>query len=111
MKTKLKRIFSTNEMKWNNMQQPIHVASFPADQLRFLSALDSGWMVTDVAEMIAHGRNDGGRSYVLTLAHMQKLLVKEMIVTKGKMVDSLLDNYGVPPSPMPRGSSTYRRAS
>jgi hypothetical protein len=80
----------------SSIPQPVHKASLPADNLRFLAALKGGWMVTDVAEMIAHGRNDDGRSYLLTLAHMQKLLVKEMIVSKGTLVDTLLAQNGIP---------------
>lgn len=75
---------------WKNSQLPIQTAGLPANNLRFFDALRRGWMVTDVAEMIAHGRNDGGDSYLLTLAHMKKLLVKEMIVSKGSLVDAYL---------------------
>jgi len=80
-----------NRMTWNSVQKPVYGGErLPADYLRLRSALDDGWMVTDVAEMIAHGRNDNGHSYLLTLAHMQKMLVKKMVVSKGKLVDLLM---------------------
>jgi hypothetical protein len=103
-----------NKMLWNSLQQPVHGARLPADYLRLLTALDDGWMVTDVAEMIAHGRNDDGRSYLLTLAHMQKFLVKKMIVSKGILVDDLLANNGISPASVKEISSKnrpYRMAS
>ena len=85
-----------DKMTWSGLRKPVYGERLPVDYLRLRTALDDGWMVTDVAEMIAHGRNDNGHSYLLTLAHMQKLLVKKMVVSKGKLVDLLLTNNSKP---------------
>jgi len=43
-----------------------------------IEALDKGWMISDVANVLAHGQNDEGRGYLVTLAEPKNHLSREM---------------------------------
>jgi hypothetical protein len=81
---------------WSRLQQPAHASQLPADYLRLLSALDEGWIIAEAAHLLASGRNDEGRGYMLTLIHKGKMVVREMTVARTSKIDALLAYEGVP---------------
>ena len=89
-----------NEMdystRWERTQQPVHGTGSPSDYLRLLAALDEGWRILEVAELLAHGKNAEGRGYLLTLAHLHPMLTREWDVTRSPEVTALLAFEGVP---------------
>ena len=80
---------------WNRLQAPARPAHVPADYLLLLSALDEGWTITDVVRLLAHGRNDEGRSYIVTLMHPHRLQVYRMTVAQNAHSDALLESEGL----------------
>jgi hypothetical protein len=81
---------------WSRLQQPAHASQLPADYMRLLSALDEGWIIVEATQMLASGRNDEGRGYLLTLIHKGKLIVREITVARTLQIDALLAYEGVP---------------
>jgi hypothetical protein len=91
-------INSTNDTDtiWGRLQQPVHASQLPADYLRLLSALDEGWIIAEAAHLLASGRNDEGRGYVLTLIHKERPIVRELTVGRTPKIEALLAYEGVP---------------
>jgi hypothetical protein len=81
---------------WSRLQQPAHSSQLPADYLRLLSALDEGWIIAEAAQLLASGRNNEGRGYLLTLIHKGKMIVREMTVARTSKIEALLAYEGVP---------------
>jgi hypothetical protein len=83
--------------RWDHTQQPIHGTGYStSDYLRLLAALDEGWQIGEVAEILAHGANAEGRGYMLTLMHPRRLLTREWSVMRSPEVDALLAFERVP---------------
>ena len=84
------------EISWAGLHQQAHATDLPADYLRLLAALDEGWQIAEASYLLAHGRNNEGRAYQLTLIHQTKPIVREMTVAQNLKVDALLEHEGVP---------------
>ena len=82
--------------RWEGLQQPVHGSAHAADYLRLLAALDEGWQIVEAAEILAHGSNDEGRGYLLTLVHSRRLLTREWNVMRTPELDALLVHEIVP---------------
>jgi hypothetical protein len=85
-----------NGTRWECLQQPVHGTPRAADYLRILAALDEGWQIVEAADMLAHGKNDEGRGYVLTLMHSRRMLTHEWNVMRSPEIDFLLSQEHVP---------------
>ena len=57
-----------------------------------MEALNKGWTVSTVANMLAHGQNDEGRGFLVTLAEPNDHLSREMYLPYSPDVESFLDN-------------------
>ena len=84
------------ETTWAGILHPAHATDLPADYLRLLTALDEGWQIAEASHLLAHGRNNEGRAYQLTLIHQTKPIVRGMTVAQNLKVDALLEHEGVP---------------
>ena len=86
-----------NTPRWESLQQPVHGSEeHSPDYLRLLAALDEGWRILEMTNLLAHGKNDEGRSYLLTLAHPRLPLIREWEVARSQEIDNLLAVEGVP---------------
>ena len=57
-----------------------------------IEALDKGWMVSNVANVLAHGRNDEGRGFLVILAEPKKHLSREMYLPYSPEAETFLAN-------------------
>ena len=81
---------------WDSIQQPVQDSTHAADHLRLLAALDEGWQIMKVADLLAHGRNAEGRGYLLVLMNPRRLLTCEWNVMHSSEMDALLARELVP---------------
>lgn len=89
--------YHKNTSPWESLQQPVHGSEeHSSDYLRLLAALDEGWRILEVTKFLAHGKNDEGRSYLLTLAHPRMPIVREWEVARSLEIDNLLAFESVP---------------
>lgn len=82
--------------RWERTQQPVHGTGNPSDYLRLLAALDEGWRILEVADLLAHGKNAEGRGYLITLAHPRLLQTREWGAARTPEITALLAFEGVP---------------
>ena len=57
-----------------------------------IEALDNGWTVSTVSNVLAHGRNDEGRGFLVTLAEPKNHLSREMYLPYSTEAETLLAN-------------------
>lgn len=80
---------------WNKLQEPARPAGRPADYLLLLSALDEGWKILETARMVPFNDFLRGGSYMLTLFHPTRLLVRQIVVARTPELDTLLKDEDV----------------
>lgn len=86
--------FDTDHV-WNKLQEPACPAGKPADYLLLLSALDEGWKILETARLVSFNDSLRGGSYLLTLFHPTRLLVRQVAVASTAEVDILLKDEDV----------------
>ena len=79
-----------NDYLWNELQQPVRPAGKSAGYLLLLSALDMGWKILEVARLVPFNDFLGGGSYILTIFHPIRLVVRQIVVARTLEVDVLL---------------------
>lgn len=80
---------------WNKLQEPARPAGKPADYLLLLSALDEGWKILETARLVQFNDFLRGGSYMLTLFHPIRLVVRQIIVARTAELDILLKDEDV----------------
>ena len=60
-----------------------------------MEALKKGWTVSNVVNVLAHGQNDEGRGYLVTLAEFKNHLSREMYLPYSPEAERLLTNAPV----------------
>jgi len=60
-----------------------------------IEALENGWTVSDVSNVLAHGMNDEGRGFLVTLAEPKNHLSREMYLPYSPEAETLLTNASV----------------
>ena len=63
-----------------------------------LEALKDGWTVADVATVLAHGRNDEGRGFLVTLMQPKSHLSRKVYLPYSIEIESLLNRASMPMS-------------
>jgi hypothetical protein len=58
--------------------------------------LDQGWIISEAAQMLAHGLNDENSGYILTLTDPTGRFMRETFVSRSAEMDSLLKQEFVP---------------
>lgn len=86
--------FDTDHV-WNKLQEPACPTGKPADHLLLLSALDEGWKILETARLVPFNDFLRGGSYMLTLFHPIRLLVRQIVVARTPELDSLLKDEAV----------------
>jgi hypothetical protein len=80
---------------WNKLQEPARPAGKPADYLLLLSALDEGWKILETARLVPFNDFLRGGSYMLTIFHPVRLLVRQIVVARTPELDTLLKDEDV----------------
>jgi len=80
---------------WNKLQEPARPAGKPADYLLLLSALDEGWKILETARLVPFNDFLRGGSYMLTIFHPIRLVVRQIVVARSAEVDVLLKDEDV----------------
>jgi hypothetical protein len=80
---------------WNKLQEPARPAGKPADYLLLLSALDEGWKILETARLVPFNDFLRGGSYMLTIFHPIRLVVRQIVVARSAEVDALLKDEDV----------------
>lgn len=80
------------DMKWNHMQELPRAGGIPADYSTLLSALDSGWQISEAARLLSGPR--GG--YLLTLVHPGRKWEQSVRVDDSHWISALLEEQRVP---------------
>ena len=60
-----------------------------------IEALGNGWTVSDVSNVLAHGQNDEGRGYIVTLAEQKMHLSREMYLPYSPEAEAFLANASI----------------
>lgn len=58
--------------------------------------LGKGWIISEAAQMLAHGRNDENSGYILTLSDPTGHFMRETFVRRSADMDALLKQQLVP---------------
>ncbi len=74
----------------------IRMTSANTDDRTLRLALDEGWIIAEATHLLAHGANDEGRGYLLTLMHPRRLLNRQMMVPASPEIEALLNYQMVP---------------
>lgn len=54
-------------------------------------ALSAGWVVSEVADVLAHGRNDEGRGFLVTLMELRQHLQRKEYLPYSEEAQKLLN--------------------
>ena len=63
-----------------------------------VEALTIGWIISEVATVLARGRNDEGRGYLVTLIEPDNYLLHKLYLPYSVEVEALLNQESVPVS-------------
>ncbi len=80
---------------WEKLQEPARPTGKPADYLLLLSALDEGWKILETARLVPFNDFLNGGSYMLTIFHPIRLLVRQIVVSRTPELDALLKDEDV----------------
>jgi hypothetical protein len=56
-----------------------------------VEALKKGWTISEVVTVLAHGQNDEGRGYLVTLLEPEKYLLHKLYLPYSLEAEALLD--------------------
>jgi len=58
---------------------------------KFVEAINTGWMISDVTNVLAHGQNDEGRGFLVTLMELKNHLSRQMYLPYSPETEMLLN--------------------
>ena len=61
-----------------------------------VDALKKGWTVSEVATVLAHGRNDEGRGFLVTLVEPKNHMSREMYLPYSMETETFLERASTP---------------
>jgi hypothetical protein len=61
-----------------------------------IEALNSGWTVSAVANVLAHGQNDEGRGFLVTLTESKQHMLREVYLPYSAETETLLNRASMP---------------
>jgi hypothetical protein len=61
-----------------------------------LEALSKGWTVSGVTTVIAHGQNDEGRGFLVTLMELKNHMSSEVYLPYSKETEAFLNRASMP---------------
>lgn len=63
---------------------------------RVTEALKKGWIISEVATVLARGRNDEGRGYLVTMMEPDNYLLHKLYLPYSVEVEALLNQASTP---------------
>lgn len=63
---------------------------------KVIEALNKGWTISEVATVLARGRNDEGRGFLVTLVEPSYHMLREVYLPYSKETEALLDRASMP---------------
>lgn len=64
-----------------------------------VEALKKGWTISEVATVLARGRNDEGRGYLVTLLEPDSYLLHKLYLPYSVEAETLLNQASLPATP------------
>jgi hypothetical protein len=64
--------------------------------INLVEALSKGWTVSGVTTVIAHGQNDEGRGFLVTLMELKNHLSREVYLPYSKEAEVFLNHASMP---------------
>ena len=59
---------------------------------KIMDALNTGWIVSEVATVLAHGRNDEGRGFLVTLSEPNRHMLRKEYLPFSDEAQKLLNS-------------------
>jgi hypothetical protein len=78
------------DFRWNRLQEPARPASKPADLMRLLSALDSGWQILGPVNVLRCFDPEDGLVYEIMLCNFITSEVRELHLACQESVENFL---------------------
>ena len=63
---------------------------------KIVEALNNGWTVLDVATVLAHGRNDEGRGFLVTFMEAKNHMSRKLYLPYSPEAEKLLSQMSMP---------------
>ena len=63
---------------------------------KVIDALNKGWTISEVATVLARGRNDEGRGYLVTLMEPKNYMLHKLYLPYSVEAETLLDQGSMP---------------
>jgi hypothetical protein len=64
--------------------------------INVIAALKKGWTVSEVATVLAHGQNDEGRGFLVTLMEPKNHMSREMYLPYSTETETFLKHVSIP---------------
>ncbi len=64
--------------------------------INVITALKKGWTVSEVATVLAHGQNDEGRGFLVTLMEPKNHMSREMYLPYSTETETFLKRVSIP---------------
>ena len=61
-----------------------------------IEALKKGWVISEVVTVLAHGQNDEGRGYLVTLMEPERYLLHKLYLPYSLEAEALLNQASLP---------------
>jgi len=58
---------------------------------KFIEAINTGWTVSNVANVLAHGQNDEGRGFLVTLMELKNHMSRQVYLPYSPETETLLN--------------------
>ena len=87
---------TSNDFRWNRIQEPARPSDKPADLLRLLAALDLGWMIACPVRLLPCEDTFGGEFYEIALHHFASHEIHELHLMRQPGVENFLRDEGIP---------------
>lgn len=64
--------------------------------INVIEAINKGWIISEVTTVLARGRNDEGRGYLVTLLEPESYLLHKLYLPYSLEVEALLSQVSMP---------------
>lgn len=87
-------ILVTN-FRWNRLQEPARPSTQPADLMRLLSALDTGWKILSPIRALDCDDAHGGQALEIDLCQPATGELRQLLLSRQNSVEQFLNEEGI----------------